>query len=197
MDKYFYSIDGVTTIGPVSSDELKQLHKSRSISDFTLYSQIDVDGRYSLWKPVIELTEVSNVERKPTPTTLPELLTQFIGSFVAVNLRDPVKIQAARLLNVGTDFFTISDGLSAHFPTRYVLSIRQLPTNLEFRIQKPIDRTLKQGAISKFFNGDVTTREPDLMTAYVKVYVGVELYHKVVYTGATGVGVSIPMPTFS
>jgi len=59
--------------------------------------------------------------------------------------------------------------------------------------EKPVDLTIKQGAFSKFFNGDIQEATADWVKIKIEVPLLVEVNHLIVYKGSVGVGVSMPL----
>jgi hypothetical protein len=204
MNKYFYSTDGVRTIGPVDIEELKQLHLSAKISDFTLCAKEDYDlsNHYPSWFPATALDHgitAINTPREPCATQL-GILGRYLGAVVAANATDPVKFEGAGLVFVGADYFSLrpmSSELPIHYSLRSILSLREWPMTVPYAIHRPVDLTLKQGALSKLFSGKIEDKPPEYMKVDVSTRLVIEIYHNVIYSGrggaGVGVGVAIPI----
>jgi len=204
MDKYFYSIDGIKTIGPVSADELKELYRRSAISDFSLVASEGPANResYYSWFPmfVLERQSKSRPENAPEASNQLGILARYLQALVAVNSTDPSKFEAARLAFVGTDFFTVklaASNLPVHYPIQSILSLREWPINVPYAIHRPVDLTLKQGALSKMFLGSNEEKQSELMKAELQTPLAIEIYHNVIYSnggrGSFGVGLAIPI----
>ena len=96
-----------------------------------------------------------------------DLLLPFIGKWAGVNIDNPTKLQHAKLIGVETDFFTVKyNSILYHYPYNQILKIT----------------TTVNG--SNITNGIIVGIEAALF---------IEVFHLVVYKGATMFGVSIPV----
>jgi hypothetical protein len=138
----FYSIDGVSTHGPVSEEDLRQFHLEGSLLDSALYAEPDFSRNYERWLPIARLV------RRPellgsiphAPQNLAALLHVFSGWFVGLNLNSATAFEVVRLASVGGDFFTVEPrgtGSIYHFPFTRVISVTETSSFIETKIQKP------------------------------------------------------------
>lgn len=205
MNKCFYSTDGITTIGPVTIEELKELHRCGKISDFALYAEEELHNPnvYVSWLTVLSLTGPSNrraASDAPCATQL-GILGQYLGALVAANATDPLKFQATWLVFVGADYFSlrpVTSKLPIHYPLSSILSLREWPVTVPYAIHRPVDHTLKQGTLSKLFTGkiqDVLGKnqdgKPEFAPAWLTTPFAIEIYHNVIYSSGGGVGVGV------
>lgn len=197
--KCFYSKDGITTEGPVVLSELKQLHAKGELNNGVLCSiQNDFDNSYDSWRPVgrYNLKRQEFDSRSHQGTSLADLLRIYSGWFIGLNLTHPKEFDIVQLVRVEHEFFGVSLRGSEdifHYPYTQVLSVAESMAQIEGKIQKPVDRTIKQGALSKFFKGDIQKASTDWVKVRIEVPLLVEVNHLIVYKGSVGVGVSMPM----
>lgn len=206
MTKYFYSLDGVTTAGPVTSEELKEMHTRREINDFSLCSSEKPEAgiQYHHWFPIVYLDDATldTNTQKALPGSMVEILRRFEGAIVAANLTSPSELEAVWLSKVGDDYFSIRPRTATapvHLPLKSMLSLREWPTDVSFSIHRPVDRTIKRSALGKMFHSDVKYRKPEFMKVELTAPLVLEVYHNPVYRGGaqtffgTGVGFSLPL----
>jgi hypothetical protein len=98
------------------------------------------------------------------------LMLPYVGQKIGINIEDPSKLQLCPLIAVSDEFFTVSNkGMKVHFPYRQVL------------------RVMEGDAGSKLTTGKYFGVEARLF---------IEIFHLVVYKGAIGFGMSIPLGDF-
>jgi hypothetical protein len=196
MTKCFYSINGIETIGPVGIEELRELHRDAKIPDFALYSQEDrfTPNSYPSWFPASSLAEPKNSKSDAPSDNQLDILRKYLGAAVAANTADPSKFEAARLVFVGADYFSlrpVSSTLPIHYPTHSILSLREWPTAIPYTLRRPVDLTLKQGAISRLFTGDIQDRPAEFENVQLMAPLVIEIFHNVSNTRRSGVGVGV------
>ena len=196
--KCFISKDGILTEGPIIFSDLKQLHAKGELQNGMLCSVQDPWDAYDLWRPVSRhyLKRQDFDSRSRQGSGLADLFRIYLGWFIGLNLTDPKEFDVGQLVRVESDFFGVKlrGGEDIfHYPYTQVVSVAESMAQIECKIQKPIDRTIKQGALSKFFNGNVQDAPPDWVKVKIEVPLLVEVNHLIVYKGSVGVSVSMPM----
>jgi len=203
--KCLYSKDSIQSEGPVTLEELKKLHSDGSLSNEVLCSELgDYGGGFSdgadyfLWRPIIRylLKRQEFDSRANGANSIHDILQIYSGWFIGLNLVDPKSFEVVRLDKVNEDSFTVSlrQGEDRfHYPFRQLISFSESLTLIDCKMPKPVDRTLKQSAISKFLKGDAQQMPPDWVKVRIEVPLLIEIFHVVVYKGSIGVGVSMPV----
>lgn len=153
---------------------------------------------YDFWRPVgrYNLKRLDFDSRSRPGPLLADILKIYLGWFVGVNIGGSKEFSVVRLMRVEHEFFSVSPRQSEdafHYSYRQVLSVVESIANIESQIQKPVDKTIKQGALSKFFIGTTENAPIDWSKVKIEVPLLVEVNHLIVYTGSTGVGVSVPI----
>jgi hypothetical protein len=108
---------------------------------------------------------VNKTEPKDEQNNMNELLQKYIGQNIGINFREFTKYEFAKLIKVETDYFTVENtetNISYNYSFNWVLSVIES------------DGKLSTGFFSR-----------------KKFPVCIEVYHLVVYSGATGIGISI------
>jgi hypothetical protein len=111
---------------------------------------------------------IESVAAREAQTTLDvrTFLTQFLGSEVGMNVRDPSKVVSTTLRSVQADHFAVEyDGLLVRTPYSQII-----------RVSSPVGGgALKAGIFGGSYN------------------LVIEVFHLIIYKGSVGVGVSIPI----
>jgi hypothetical protein len=177
----FYTNDGVTTHGPYSADVLCQWHASGSMTDGTLCST-PAQQNYEVWMPLAKFikppAELGWAARGPK--NLFELFTISLHWFVGMNISDAGKMEAVKLVNVGTDFLTVEakGGASVHhIPFAQINSITEAWTQLDLKLQRPSTQSQQPALVVNTWGGDLQRKPPELMRAKVEVLLSIQIRH--------------------
>lgn len=194
--KFFYSPNGVDTVGPITADKLLHLHKNGTISDFTLCAE-ECRESYPEWYPVTSVTGEITRRNRPisNPPTQFHLLSSHVDFLVAVNNASDSSIKLGWLDSVNEDYISICPVNSKwpiHYAIRHILSICESPCFLPYEIRRPIDSTIKQGTLSKIIG---VAGRSEYVTIRAAASLTIEIYRNVVITQSrtnnSGVGVTI------
>jgi hypothetical protein len=183
----FYSIDGVSTHGPVSEEDLRQFHLEGSLLDGALYAEPDFSRNFERWLPVARLIKTPGEIGTAivAPQNLSALLHVFSGWFVGLNLNAPTAFEVVKLLSVGTDFFTVEPrggGGVYHVPFNRVISVTEASAFIETKIQKPMPPTDTTQWIR---DGTGTKRLQEWIRAKIEVLISIQVDHVSRGKGAT------------
>lgn len=198
--KCFYSRDGIRPEGPVNFSELKQLHAKGELENGAICSVQNANETYELWRPVsrYNLKRQEFDSRSHQVERLADILRIYSGWFIGLNLTNPKTFDVVHLMRVERDFFGVcprgSDD-SFYYPCTQVLSVAESMKQIECQIQRPVDLTIKQGTLSKFFQGDIERLPTDWVKAKIEVPLLVEVNHLIAYKGPIGVGVGVGVST--
>ena len=160
--------------------------------------QNDYSSSYDFWRPVSRhnLKRQDFDSRSHEGGSLAEILKIYSGWFIGLNLTQPKEFDVVQLVRTERESFGVSLRGSEdifHYPYTQVLSVAETMAQIDCEIHKPVDLTIKQGAFSKFFKGDIQEAPVDWVKVKIEVPLLVEVNHLIVYKGSVGVGVSMPL----